>query len=106
MIANKAKCECPECSGLEEDSVCAMVGPDRDTYKNPCEARREACNNSLPMEILNEGECGGKLPYLDTPTTTTPVTSHVYVVDFFELFSWADQKVKKLSKFSPFRKLL
>lgn len=46
------------------------------------------------------------LPYLDTPTTTTPVTSHVYVVDFFELFSWADQKVKKLSKFSPFRKLL
>lgn len=47
-----------------------------------------------------------RLPYLDTPTTTTPVTSHVYVVEFFELFSWADQKVKKLSKFSPFRKLL
>lgn len=64
MIANKAKCECPECSGLEEDSVCAMVGPDRDTYKNPCEARREACNNSLPMEILNEGECGGKATIL------------------------------------------
>lgn len=64
VIANKARCECPECSGLEEDSVCAMVGPDRVTYKNPCEARREACNKSLPMEILNEGECGGKATML------------------------------------------
>lgn len=61
MIVNKVKCECFECSGLEEDSVCAMVGSDRDTYKNSCEVRREVCNNSLFMEILNEGECGGKV---------------------------------------------
>lgn len=60
VIADTAKCECPECSGLEEDSVCAAVGTSKDTYKNPCEARREACNQTEPMEILNVGECGGE----------------------------------------------
>lgn len=59
VIADTAKCECPECSGLEEDSVCARVGTEKITYKNPCEAQREACNQSLPLEILNVGECGG-----------------------------------------------
>nr|XP_011437301.2 uncharacterized protein LOC105335200 isoform X1 [Crassostrea gigas] len=85
VIANKAKCECPECSGLEEDSVCAMVGPDRDTYKNPCEARREACNNSLPMEILNEGECGvaplncTRMPHLISITSDDGCVSHTKI---------------------------
>ncbi|KAK3105571.1 hypothetical protein FSP39_000840 [Pinctada imbricata] len=51
-------CICPNCTGTWLDPVCGRVGGVRETFKNPCEIQKKACEENKPFDILNKGECG------------------------------------------------
>ncbi|OWF37427.1 uncharacterized protein LOC110467400 [Mizuhopecten yessoensis] len=53
-----ATCECPDCMYEGYEPVCASLGGKHHSFRNPCDAQKEACESGEPITILNEGRCG------------------------------------------------
>ncbi|XP_033732371.1 uncharacterized protein LOC117321874 [Pecten maximus] len=54
----EASCECPDCIYHGDEPVCAMIAGRHHSFRNPCEAHKEACESGEPFSIVNEGKCG------------------------------------------------
>ena len=62
-MTNQPTCVCPDCTGVPDSPVCALVGDRVRTFTSECEMRLEACSHTKNYDLLADRACEGEFAH-------------------------------------------